>query len=209
VAPHNPARRLRVGSGHYATAIPYRVPIITDVEDDRMHVGPQRKSLRAMTETPLERFKPANQALNPDRRRAIDHRAPAYHRDQDSKYLLTGFARWGVCGGGLTTRTRRHNARGDRQFLYACTNHYLKGATVCAHAHQWPMPELDDQVLTRIAEDVFAPEVVEDVIRSARARYATHAEPDRPDHLRRELATIERELGHLTDAVAGGAGSIP
>jgi len=50
---------------------------------------------------------------------------------------------------------------------------------------------------------------VAEVIEAARTMHAAIAQPERPTQLRRELATIERELSRLTDAVAGGAGAIP
>jgi hypothetical protein len=48
------------------------------VAEEPMHVRPQREPLSAMAKAALKRFEPANQALNARRRRAIDHRAPAY-----------------------------------------------------------------------------------------------------------------------------------
>ena len=54
----------------------HRLPIA--VAEHPVHVGPQREPLRAMAETTLERLEPANQPLNPHRRRAIDHCASAY-----------------------------------------------------------------------------------------------------------------------------------
>ena len=54
----------------------HRLPIA--VAEEAVHVRPQREPLGAMAEAALKRFEPANQALNARRRRAIDHRAPAY-----------------------------------------------------------------------------------------------------------------------------------
>src|SRR5258706_9189597 len=48
------------------------------VAEHAVHVRPQGEPLRAMAEAALKRFEPANQALYARRRRAIDHRAPAY-----------------------------------------------------------------------------------------------------------------------------------
>src|SRR3954463_3425525 len=64
--------RLRDASHHGL----HRLPIA--VAEQAMHVRPQRKPLRTVAEAALKRFEPANQALNTRRRRAIDHRAPAY-----------------------------------------------------------------------------------------------------------------------------------
>jgi hypothetical protein len=48
------------------------------VAEQPVHIRPQREPLRTMAETALKRLEPANQALDARRRRAIDHRAPAY-----------------------------------------------------------------------------------------------------------------------------------
>jgi hypothetical protein len=48
------------------------------VAEQPVHIRPQREPLRAMAEAALKRLEPANQALHARRRRAIDHRAPAY-----------------------------------------------------------------------------------------------------------------------------------
>jgi site-specific DNA recombinase len=137
------------------------------------------------------------------------HGRRTYRRDQDSKYLLTGFGRCAVCGGGLHVRSRRQNSRGDRAFFYACTSHYSKGPTACPHVDQWPMAELDHEVRSTLAEDVLAADVADEVISAARVQHVAAAQADRTDQLRRDLAAVERELTRLTDAVAGGAGQIP
>jgi hypothetical protein len=95
--------------------------------------------------------------------------------------------------------------RFDTRAFYACTAHYNKGPAVCPHVEQWPMEELDGEVVATIMGDVLTPDLVEDVIREARAMFDRSAQPDRQDQLRRELAVVEREQARMADAVARGA----
>ena len=129
-----------------------------------------------------------------------------FRRDQDSKYLLTGFGKCGACGGGMHVRSRSHGKR--RVFFYACTSHFNRGPEVCSHLDQWPMEEIDREVLATIAGDVLAPDLAEDVIATARQIFNTTDRSDHRDQLRRELAAIELEQSRLTEAIASG-GSIP
>ncbi len=48
----------------------------------------------------------------------------------ESKYLLTGLSRCGVCGGTLIVRSRDHGHR--RAYFYACSSFHHRGKTVCA-----------------------------------------------------------------------------
>jgi len=132
------------------------------------------------------------------------HRRP--HRDRDSKYLLTGFGRCALCGGGLHVRSRSHGQR--RAFFYACTSHYNRGPEVCSHVDQWPMDEIDQELLGTIAGDVLSPELADEVIAAARQMFEASARPDRQEQLRRDLASVEREQARVTEAVATG-GAIP
>jgi site-specific DNA recombinase len=131
------------------------------------------------------------------------------HRDRDSKYLLPGFGRCARCSGGLHVRTRAHGSR--RAFFYACTSHHNCGPEVCTHADQWPMEELDREVLATIAGDVLRPALVDEVITAAKQLFdeTSVGKPEQQEQLRRKLATVERELSRYADAIASGAGQIP
>jgi site-specific DNA recombinase len=134
------------------------------------------------------------------------HGRRQYRRDQDSKYLLTGFGRCAVCGGGLHVRSRSHGKR--RVFFYACTAHYNKGPAVCPHVDLWPMEELDREVLAEIGGQVLTPARVETVVSAARELFEASAQPCHQDRLRRELAVVEREQARVADAIVSG-GHIP
>ena len=136
------------------------------------------------------------------------HGRRRYRRDQDSKYLLTGFGKCAICNGGVCVRTRAHGAS-QRAHFYACTAHLNKGPEICAHVDQWPMEEIDREILATIGSDVLTSDVLEEVIAAARETFEASAQPDRQDQLRRALATVEREQARVTEAIASGAGQIP
>jgi hypothetical protein len=73
------------------------------------------------------------------------------------------------------------------------------------HVDQWPMQELDREVLAAIAGDVLTPKLVEEVVEAARAMFEASNRPDDQEARRRELKALEREQGRLTEAIAAGA----
>ena len=125
----------------------------------------------------------------------------------DSKYLLPGFARCGRCNGGLHVRSGAHGSHWA--FFYACTSHYNRGPEVCPHVSLWPMEAIDAAVLTKIASEVLAPTLVDQIVASARRQFETSQRPDRAVALRKELDAVNREVARLTESVATGGGAIP
>lgn len=122
-------------------------------------------------------------------------------KDRDSKYLLVGFARCGVCGGGMHVRTRS-TTKGRRTFFYACTNHYNKQA--CSHQEVWPLEAIDQAVLMAIGGDVLQPEAIEDVVKAARAMFDASQADDQTAVLQCELEQLETEQARVADAIANG-----
>lgn len=125
-------------------------------------------------------------------------------RDRESKYLLVGFARCALCGGGLHVRSHKSGTR--RAFSYACTSHYAKGPTVCPHVERWPMADLDREVLAAVMGDVLSPHLVDAVVEQARQMHAAVASGDEGSdrEARTELEKVQREQARLTDAIAAG-----
>jgi hypothetical protein len=60
-------------------------------------------------------------------------------RDAESKYLLVGLTRCGVCGSGMSVRSRSHGTR--RAYYYVCTGYHLRGRHVCANRFELPMAD--------------------------------------------------------------------
>jgi hypothetical protein len=88
-------------------------------------------------------------------------------RGTESKYLLVGLARCGVCGSGLSVRTRGSK---PRYYYYVCTAYHMRGRHVCSNRYELPMEDTDAAVLTAFGEQVLSPEMLEAAIdRAARA----------------------------------------
>jgi PAS domain-containing protein len=125
----------------------------------------------------------------------------------ESSYLLVGFARCGVCGGAVGTDLRAHGSNGHRTHVphYACLDHKRQGDTVCTNGVGLRQDTLDRAVLLAII-DALRPEVLEPAVNKAldKVAYARSHEASRRRQLERELEDIEGRLGRLLDALADG-----
>ncbi len=124
-------------------------------------------------------------------------------RGTESKYLLVGLATCGVCGAGLSVRTRWHGRR--RAQFYVCTAYHTRGRSVCRNGHEMPVDVTDRTVLEALADQVLTPDIVREILRRTLERLAAPGPGLDAAPLRTELATVESELGRLTAAVASGA----
>ena len=100
-------------------------------------------------------------------------------RGTESKYLLVGLATCGVCGSGLSVRSRQHGKR--RAFFYVCTAYHTRGRHVCANNQELPMPDANAAVLSAMGEQVLSPAVVEAAVDTAPRTHGRggRASPDR------------------------------
>lgn len=137
---------------------------------------------------------------------STDGRVWGRPRDLESKYLLAGFARCGLCRGSIIVRTYAHGRR--RAPFYACLSYHKRGSCVCQNNTVMPMDRLDDAVLDALAEDILQPEMVEAAVQRALDRLAPGARQEEATRLRRELAALDRTIGNLTTAIAAG-GELP
>jgi site-specific DNA recombinase len=140
-----------------------------------------------------------------DRRAAYaSHGVP--RRDRDSKYLLAGFARCGVCGGTLSVASRSHGStRGRwRVFSYGCLAHHKRGPAICSNALVGDMDSIDRAVLGTLAHDVLRPEIVNAVVAGVLEQMRPKSPQDHAAAQSSELASLDREIGRLTEAIATG-----
>jgi DNA invertase Pin-like site-specific DNA recombinase len=84
------------------------------------------------------------------------------------KYLLTGFARCGCCGGGMIVKSRAHGRK--RAFRYGCSSYHLRGCAICRNRLDWPMEEVDAMAFDMIEEDVLNPRVIDTALNHALRR---------------------------------------
>ena len=128
-------------------------------------------------------------------------------RDIESKYLLSGFARCGTCGGTLSVVSRGHGRK--RAYFYGCLAHAKRGATVCDNALVLPVARVDDAVLVKLASDVLRPAVVRAVIDGVFDAMRPTTIAKSVDTLRAELKSLDRKIANLTEAIENGGAVAP
>jgi len=123
----------------------------------------------------------------------------------ESKYLLTGMATCGVCGGGLVAYPRVHGRPGARKRVhcYACPRARVG---VCRNDLEVPLSMADEAALAMMSGDVLSPAVVDLAIEKVVALLDGPPEDTaaRRKQLTSALAKTERELANLGAAVANG-----
>jgi site-specific DNA recombinase len=122
----------------------------------------------------------------------------------ESKYLLTGMSRCGLCGGTMIVRSRSHGKR--RAYFYACSSFHHRGKAVCVNSLEMRLEDAEGAILTALERELLDPEILEAAAARAAARVA--APPENMDTRRHTLETAlahtEAALGRLTQAVAEG-----
>jgi hypothetical protein len=125
-------------------------------------------------------------------------------RGNESKYLLTGLTKCGLCGGGLFVHSRSHGRK--RAFFYACTSYHTRGRAVCTNADELPMEQVDREVLEALEHDLLAPPVIDHAVRTVltRLRRMPRGADLERARLQKALQETEQELAQLTHAIAAG-----
>ena len=120
------------------------------------------------------------------------------------KYLLTGTAVCGQCGGALTIRTRAHGT--SRLALYQCLTHVTKGPHICANRSAIRQREADAAVLETLQHQLLHPDDVLPILEGAvRALQGSDAETKR-QQVEAGQGRLATELARLTEAIAAGGG---
>ncbi len=127
---------------------------------------------------------------------------PGY-MDCDSKYLLTGFMKCGICGGGLCAITRERKRTGVK--FYGCTYHQKRGKAICSNNLEIRQETLDDVILKAINE-VLDKQLIEEVIDEAFAQLkgGKTGGVDRFSAIEKELNLLETKIARIIDAIADG-----
>jgi len=113
----------------------------------------------------------------------------AAHRDQDSKYLLTGMARCAHCGGPMQIVGADYHRKKGR--FYGCSYYKKRGASICNNSFVVDQLALD-QIILKSVEDVLTEETGREI----------HI--DRKSAIERELSLIEAHEKNLVNAIAKG-----
>jgi site-specific DNA recombinase len=116
------------------------------------------------------------------------------------KYLLSGIAKCGTCGGSLAAFTRASG--GERGRYYGCMYHHKRGGKVCTNGLVIRQDKLDQVLLDAIAE-ALDERLLERAVEMAllKARRARHGTTERPAEAKAQLAQTERAIRNLQAAI--------
>lgn len=122
-------------------------------------------------------------------------------RRVSSPTLLTGLLKCGICGGSMTLAT----GKSGKYKYYKCTTRLSVGNHACTSANL-PMEKLDALVLDKLADQVFAPERLQDMMAELRKRIQSSrgSQQDRINELNRQIKQIEDRQQRLLDAIETG-----
>ena len=118
-----------------------------------------------------------------------------------SNTLLTGLIKCGVCGYSMTLAT----GKSGRYKYYKCTSRHNKGNYACTSGNL-PMEKTDQAVLNKLADQVFAPERVQNMMVALRKRIKTSKDTQQEhiNHLNRQLKQTEERQHRLYEAIETG-----
>ena len=119
----------------------------------------------------------------------------------NSPTLLTGLLKCGCCGAGMTLVT----GKGGRYRYYKCNTRIGKGNDLCS-ATAIPMEKTDQHVLSTLADKVFTPERVLNMMQEMRKRHQHNMkdQTERLKPLQKELEELKRNSERLFEAVEKG-----
>ncbi len=119
----------------------------------------------------------------------------------NSPTLMTGLIHCGECGASMTLAT----GKSGRYKYYKCTSRKNKGNHVCSSGNL-PMERTDRQVLSELAEKVFTPTRVQNMMTALRERISSSkdAQQEKISELNRQLKQIEERQHRLLDAIETG-----
>jgi hypothetical protein len=125
------------------------------------------------------------------------------------RYLLTGLAVCAECGGGIQANSSRF---GDKTIpLYMCGYNHDRGPSVCTNKLRRPAHDVDEAVLTRLQEICLHPGVAQRITDAVREKLTQQAAGSDGEvtRLSKVVSRLQREVGHLTEAITIGGGVLP
>ena len=126
----------------------------------------------------------------------------------DSKYLLTGLVKCGLCGGSLYVKSS--SRKGLRAFAYGCMTYHLRGRTACTNSMLIPMEAANEAVLKVFEQDVLHPQVTDTVVRKALDKFRA-SQKEKKRNLQQyyeRIVQVDTEISRLVAAISAG-GDIP
>jgi DNA invertase Pin-like site-specific DNA recombinase len=187
----------------------YRGEIVWNQTKKRDSWGQKRQADRTKSEwlrieAPDLRILPdelwhAAQSQSLERRTKYKGRERSYRH---SPYLLSGFARCALCGGGFASHVRTHGNHLAR--FYGCTSHWERGPSVCSNGLVGRMEAIDAEVLATLEDDILRPSVIERAVALALEELGPERDRTYHEQVAVEIAEIDRECRELTAAITAG-----
>jgi site-specific DNA recombinase len=118
------------------------------------------------------------------------------------RYLLSGVARCGECGGPMTVVNGRDGKVNVK--MYACAYHRERGDAVCTNKARRPVEAVDRGIIDWLVRKVIDNKFVVAAVRELRRRFAGRARRAKTEApaLEREASKLRREIQHLVTAIA-------
>lgn len=128
--------------------------------------------------------------------RFASHKTPELKQAR-RRYMLSGIATCGVCGGVMTV----HGGSATHRY-YGCSNARKRGPTVCANRANLEVRELERTVVRALHIRFLhaIPRVLE--LLAEEERQWARVRPDRSEDARRRIREIESKLDNLVDTLA-------
>jgi hypothetical protein len=140
-------------------------------------------------------------------------------RDRESDYLLTGFARCGLCHGPICAIRRDVAASGllatnkapgsTRRSFYGCLNYHRNGRGVCANATTVLVDTVNAEILTQLRQLVGGSSLIDQVIKEIHRQRSAGATDATVKRLRAEIAKLERANERFVDSLGYSKQPLP
>jgi site-specific DNA recombinase len=155
----------------------------------------QRPDLRIISE---ELWQAAQGRIAKNHRQNTGKRAP---EGRPPKYMLSGLARCGVCGGSMKVLGGKDNKKPIK--VYGCANHHDAGSAVCANTLRKPVEQVDQTVVDWLQDTILTEQFVVRALRKIRVRLAERLETMNGDtpRLEAEAQRLKGEIDKLARAL--------
>lgn len=132
-----------------------------------------------------------------------EERAPSKTppRRVSSPTLLTGLLKCGICGHAMTLVT----GKSGKYRYYKCTSRHSQGNHACTSGNL-PMENLDELVLGKLADQIFAPERLQVMMTALRKHIhsSKNGQQTRINELNRQIKQIEKKQENMWQAIENG-----
>jgi site-specific DNA recombinase len=119
---------------------------------------------------------------------------------REPKYLLSGLARCGCCGGPMKVSGGKDGTKPIK--VYGCGWHRDRGDSVCANTLRRPVAGVDEALIAWVHENVLREDLILDVLAEVRRRVAERSRSnDEMPRLAKEVRRLEAEIETFTNAL--------